>query len=123
MTVIRNRPPQQVRPTAPRTETVDVAARTTEVADRFEAAVGRNGRGNEQLVAGNVVGVVTAFVMNGAAMLGGVSNSMTGLGAAPRRCAARNFSRPSWSCRSADCAGSDRGRDDCRPSAQRRRDT
>jgi hypothetical protein len=49
------------------------------VVDAFVRSAPRNGT----LVAGTPLGVAAAFVLNGIAILGGVTNSMTGAGPAP----------------------------------------
>jgi hypothetical protein len=94
MTVLRSRPSlttvatsngpsSGVPASGPRAEPATRRASPDVVTDHFEAAGGRTGRRNEQLVAGNVVGVVAAFVLNGVAIVGGVSHSLTGLGPSP----------------------------------------
>ena len=85
MTAIRNAPPALASVPAPAPRSGAVPSTTapspvdSSVIDRFEAAASSKG----PLVAGNVVGVAAAFVLNGIAIVGGVSHSLTGIGTVP----------------------------------------
>jgi hypothetical protein len=83
MTTIRTTPPlTPTRSVAAADDRRPAAASTPEAAaivDRFEQAAPRK----EQLVASHPLGIAAAFVLNGVAIVGGVSNTMTGIGTTP----------------------------------------